>query len=80
MKSGTKTSRDLKRDRIHDWKAPANQLDSTYTAHTSAKQYKSPDDRCDYNAFQRDNEPRAPSSKKPAHRTRRDCHNILDLR
>jgi hypothetical protein len=29
MKSGTKTSRDLKRDRIHDWKAPANHLDST---------------------------------------------------
>jgi uncharacterized protein YijF (DUF1287 family) len=29
FKSETKTSRDVKRDRIHDWKALANHLDST---------------------------------------------------
>ena len=41
MKSGTKTSRDVKRDRISDWKAPANHL-NTKPRHYPARNTPNP--------------------------------------
>lgn len=79
MNSETKTSRDVKRDRNRGWKAPANHVNSTTRSNFCAKSPEPPYNSYDRKVFQRDIEPHAPCSKKPTHRTRRDCHNNTGL-
>jgi hypothetical protein len=73
-KSETKTSRRCEA-RSHPRLEGRHQqsISTQHLPHNSRAKYsRPPDNRFDYRGFQRDNRSRAPFSKKPAHRTRRD--------